>query len=1207
MRLRRRYMADIKWTPSQKEAIYAEDKNILVSAAAGSGKTAVLVERVLRKVLNEKDPKEIDTFVIITFTKAAAAQMRDKIRSGLNRALKNDPGNDYIKRQILKLHTARICTIDSLCLDIVRENFHAADMDPAFRMASPEETDIIKKTVLDKILEENYASKKRDGSKEAFIEFVESYIGKDDRKIGQLIEKIYRFAQSDAEPAAWMDKAAAVYKSAASLGADGEVPALWDYFKEYIIRALCSVKNMAGEGLAISKAPGGPSKYIPLFAGYEDMASRMTADLKAGNVMFSRLKEELELAVPERAPAYSARTMEKEGVDPGLKEAAKTLLDECRKAVKDELTAKFFRQSMEEHYEDLAGCADAAQTLISITKDFAMRFEAEKKARKIAGFSDVSHAALKILIRHNEEGFMVRGKDGSPVYTETADAMARGITEIIVDEYQDTNMLQEYIINALSAERFGRPDVFMVGDMKQSIYRFRFAVPKLFTDKYDLYADKDGACRVILGNNFRSRPEILEFVNFIFGQIMTKETGDIDYADGNALAPSPAYEEKAPEDKILPEVYIIEAPAAGEGKKCEAHLVCSKIEELAGRMDIEEDGKMRRLRYGDIAVLSSKNEMPEIEAELKARRIPHIKSSGKGFFDTFEISLLINLLKITDNPYQDIPFAAVLRSPAAGFDADDLAVLKIHCDEKPFSLYKAALKYIERTSEEVPFKLPKEKEAALRSFMEKLEEYQNAALYMSASGLIDFITDDLNLYDIFAAMSGGSIRTANIDIFYDMAAAYERSGYAGLFDFLRYLENLRKNGYERGEASASVQGEDAVSLMTIHKSKGLEFPVVFLINTGNMYAEGEAGEDIILDKDLGLGVDRRFTGSRVKKATIAKNIIAGKIRAEGRAEQMRVLYVALTRAKTKLIVTGTAKKTAALKKDEFPDEGRADARSVMACTSHLSLIMLALSNGYKNVCSLRILTPAQVMEQAAEESLKAAELKNALVQMAQKNAGRGGENMFAFEYPHKEAAEMPVKITPSSLEKHKEGSFSEEKTPETEITDEGDIAQSFAVNAGAVRGNAYHRFFEILDYGKAQAGAAYLLEKAAAEGLIKPEEAQLIDPEKIDIFLKSSLGVRMGQAAERGTLRREQPYVMGVECCGEMQLVQGIIDAFFEEDGAIVLVDYKTDRGKTAADFIETYKSQTDSYAAAIEKATGKPVKEKLIYSVELGRTVEII
>ena len=1243
-------MDRIKWTPSQREAIESGGGNVLVSAAAGSGKTAVLVERVLRRVLDPENPVEIDSFVIITFTKAAASQMRDKIKKGLKEALSADPGNDFIKRQILKLHTARICTIDALCLDIVRENFHAVDVDPAFRTAASEETDIIKKDILSQVLEENYASKKRDGSREAFFEFVESYIGRDDRKVEALIEKIFKFAQSDAEPFLWMEKSIAVYKSAGSLGSSGESVALWDYFKGYMSSALSGIKALADRGLVLSLSENGPLKYRDIFRNYSDTCARLIKELKAGEIMFSRMKEELELMVPSRAPVYTAKSMEKEGVDPGLKEEAKLILDECKKAVKEDLLSKFFFQDMEAHYKDLAGCAYVAQTLINITKEFSRRFEEEKRKRAIADFSDISHNALKVLIEHDGNGNMVRDRQGRPVYTETADSMARGITEIIVDEYQDTNMLQEYIINALSAERFGRPDVFMVGDMKQSIYRFRFAVPELFTGKYDSFAEGKTNRRVILGNNFRSRPEILDFANYIFGRIMTKETGEIDYSDQNALVRSPSYEENPPSGRIVPEVYIIEGKSA-EGKKCEAYLAAGKIEEMAGRGEIEDGGVMRKIRYSDIAVLTPKNESPEIEQELEARKIPFIRASNRGFFDSFEVSLLINLLEIIDNPYQDIPFAAVLRSPLAGFTANDLAVLKADNEGTHFSVYQAVCSYLERSgrAEGVPagskegfsgpdafggtcgipdeedsgslvpesslplkISLRHEAEENLECFMEKLEKCRIFSLSAGASELIGCVTEMFGFYDIFAAMSGGEIRKANLDRFCSMAVSYEENGHPGLFDFLRYLGKTRKNGYDCGNSSLASEGADAVSIMTIHKSKGLEFPIVFLINTGNTYVEEDARGDIILDKDLGLGVDLRNTKTRVRTPVIAKNIIAAKIKNESRAEQMRVLYVALTRAKTKLIITGTARKTDMLKKDSFPDEAGLSGRSVMACTSHLSLIMLALSNGYKDVCSLEILRTDEVMGERILKAARDGALKEKLYKMAEESAGQAFEieEKLKFSYPFGAAAGMPVKITPSGLEKN--GSVMrgrtdpDEKTSRNNITEDGGVAGPSFTGAGAARGTAYHRFFEILDYDNITSGGAFLLEGAVKSGLMKKEEAAFIEPEKADRFLSSPLARRMAHASGNGKLRREQPFVMGVETEGGVQLVQGIIDAFFEEEDGIVLVDYKTDKNKRPADFIRIYKAQINVYADAIERALSKKVKEKLIYSVELGKVIKL-
>lgn len=1193
-------MAEVRWTESQKSAIEAADKNILVSAAAGSGKTAVLVERVLRRVLDPEDPVSIDSFVIITFTKAAASQMREKIRKDLSKALKADPENQRIKEQLLSVHAARICTIDALCLEIVKENFHGVDIDPAFRTAAKEEADIIRKNILEEVIEENYASKARDGSKEAFIELVESYIGKDDRKIEELIKSIYAFAQSDAEPYAWMDRSIAVYEDAADMGAsEGEVPACWDYLKTHIREALQDVADQAQAGYTLTISSGGPAKYAEIFENYEEVCTRIVKELEKGEAMFSRIKEEMELLIDYRAPRYTEKSMEKEGVDPAIKDAAKEIMDSCKEIIKKDIIGKFLFQSMEEHYRDLSECCSAAETLIRITGEFARRFEEEKRRRLIAEFSDISHYALKVLIRHDENGYMIRDEKGEPVYTETADELAGGISEIIVDEYQDTNMLQEYMINALSSRRFGRPNVFMVGDMKQSIYRFRMAVPRLFTEKYDAYAKSEGCQRIILENNFRSRPEILRFTNFIFEQIMTKASGDIDYLDGNGLRPSPAYEKEPPSDVILPEVYVIEGKSQ-EGRRCEARLVAKRISEMVGKEEIEEEGIRRKIRYSDIAILAMKNDAFEMEQELSDRKIPQIKSSNKGFFDCYEVSLLMDLLRIVDNPYQDIPFTAVLRSPIAGLNANALAGLKIGFEEQPFSMYKAALAY--RNRRDCP--------QTFSDFMDRLETYRQESLYMGVSEFTDHVAEDCGLYDLVTAMPEGEIRRANIDLFINMTASYEKNGESGLFNLLRYFDELRKQGYERGEAQGPGNS-DAVQIMTMHKSKGLEFPVVFIINTGSRYNEDDLRRNIVPDRDLGIGVELRKRDSRIRKDTIVKNLIGAKIKKESRAEEMRLLYVALTRAKTKLIVTGTVTNTEKFSGQTYR-EGTAMPKNteVLDCSSHIGLIMLALRKIHTGICDVNVLTPKDIYEARVEEIQETSDLRKKLDAFMEAVPEENVILKNSYEYPYKAATQMPVKITASGLEKHEkkvEPSETEEKSDRYGISEEGDVTPAQRAGAsGAVRGNAYHRFFELLDYKGLAIGIEKMIDNAVVNGLLSPEEAALIEPSKIRAFLETELGRRMKAAAEAGVLKREQPYIMGIEKDGELQLVQGIIDTFFEEDGKIVLVDYKTDRKKREADFTETYKGQIEAYAAAIEKALNKPVKEKLLYSVELEKTIRI-
>lgn len=1212
-------MADMKWTDEQEKAINTRGKNVLVSAGAGSGKTTVLVARVMSMLTDPGDPADIGSLLIMTFTRAAAAQMREKIYKGVRKALKNDPLNEHLRRQLVAVHNAPICTIDSLCMDIVRNNFQLCDIDPMFRIADESETTILRSDILKDIIEERYKDPEED-----FLSFVNFYTDKSDSRLEEIILTLYDFAQSHPEPEEWIKQSVAPYLKASTFGEHYSADeSMWSEKLGIIIEnELKTIKDETETALKISNMNYGPYKYTEDFEKTLMFLDSVIGDDKIFDLRGEAIVDFLDNW--EKAPTIR----KSDEVDEKLKSDAQELRKDI-KARLESLKDTYFSKDLTAAYEDMAQCAPVARAIADLTLDFSERFLAAKTARKIADFSDIAHHALKVLIKHDENGHMVRDDAGNPVYTDGADRMAQEIREIIVDEYQDTNLLQEYIIKALSAERFGRPDIFMVGDVKQSIYGFRMAVPALFAKKYDEYALETGPNeRILLNRNFRSRKEILDLVNDIFAQTMIKEIGSIDYRDGHALELGADYPKPEEGSSFIPEFVFIDESGT-DGKLSEAYTIAKRIEDLVehGQVSDLESKTFRKVRYSDIAILTRTSDNPEIEQELSNRKIPVIKNSSKGFFDSMEIRLFIDLLKIIDNPFQDIPFTAVITSPLAGVSGSTLAKIKLSYKEEPFSMYSACLAYKESPE--------------LNAFMERLEDFRNKNTYLGVCDLIDHCLSRSGLEIMLASMPGGESRRANIELFRDKAAGYSKSSFAGLYNFLRYLDHMRDTDQDFGQAQLAESDADAVQMMTIHKSKGLEFPIVFLARTGKDYNRTDINKSIVLDRELGLGIELRDPVERIVTRTLLMETIRAAKKIDLCAEELRVLYVALTRAKEKLIITGSMGHLdgAASRwgQELYSDRTALTYGSILGSSSFMKTMGRALirheeASEFRTAggCSESVRQPSfltshfsaqvsgriEVEEKRAQESDTAGGVSEKILKLTE--AGELSpkalmvKEQLSFRYPYTASASKPVKMTASQLADHSKAEPNDEKIQRWIYK----YAEDDGTLTGAEKGTAYHRFFEVMDLSafretEDETGAMQIikdmLEDLEKKGMLAPEQKHSIDPEKAVAFVLSGTGRRMITAETEGKLKREAQFVMGREDSdGDQRLIQGIIDAYFEENGEMVIVDYKTDKNKTDGEFIDTYKEQLYAYRDAVAAATGRKVKEVLIYSVEKGRSIRL-
>ncbi|MBR3309344.1 MAG: helicase-exonuclease AddAB subunit AddA [Lachnospiraceae bacterium] len=1191
-------MAEFRPNPAQTSAINEEGKNILVSAGAGSGKTTVLVERVVRMIIEEG--VSIDSLIIVTFTKAAAANMKEKIYKRIRAALADETlppeKREHLMGQQMRVFSARISTIDSLCMEIVRENFQYVDIDPAFRIADEAEVNLLMQDVLADLIESHYAL-----PTEQFLNFVNYYTDKNDAKLDDIILTLYKYSQSHPEPERWIENAVGSYLHAEHFGSGEfeEADAWLLTLGEYLLSEEETLKNMALRGIALCDANWGPYPYRENFETVLEQLNQLEADEIFDNKIHTikSMTEEWK-SLP--------RAKKSDEIDAELREAAKALYGDIRKKLK-ELQDKFFYQDLESMHRDMGRCADVAKTIADLTLEFTRKLNAAKRDRQIADFNDVNHFALQVLMR--------RDADGNLVYTDAADSIAHQTKEIIVDEYQDTNRMQDALIEALSSARFGRPNVFMVGDVKQSIYGFRMACPDLFIEKYNSYTDdSELGKRIILGDNYRSRREVVDFINFVFEKIMLPSVGGIDYTDGNQMSTGADYPQEAVPGQMIPEVLFVDGSGSA-GKNAESYEIARKIEEIIDSYyvkDEQNDGELRKAGYSDIAILTRKTNNPKLEKMLTDRHIPVRKSSSKGFFGSFEIRLALDLLKIIDNPYQDIPLAAVLLSPIAGLDANALARIKTGFQDNPFRLYPACHSYCEDHTDETAEKLS--------GFFAQLERWQKKALYFSFDQFLREVLEESGLNNMCTAMTYGEGRRANLDALRNLAANYQNGSYTGLFNFLRYLDAMQKGDMDLGTAEGISGAEDAVTMMTIHKSKGLEFPIVIIADGGKQISDLESSSPIYLDDEIGVGIEYRNTDTRIKKKTLMMETIAAKKKTELFAEEIRLLYVAMSRAKEKLVITGSSGTMTSHRKVWEGDLPQAlpDAGSIRKDNSYLLLLADAMKCAseeekekfrwtIKDLEEIEIERAEEIFDEQAQRN----EIEKLIAEAGEEGASDAG--IYAYQYPFESATRTNIKVTASQMENHETDRDSE---------DEARYQKRFSGEGltGAERGNAYHKFFELLDYAAVDAAMgnaddalqsliAGQISSLQESGHLTEEAAEAVETEKIVTFLHSDIGERMRKAALSGKLKREQQFVMSAEIEGNPDgLVQGIIDAFFVEEAErgkhVILVDYKTDRGRGEDYFIRTYQGQQEQYAKAIEAALGLPVTEKILYSVELGKEI---
>lgn len=1206
----------VMWTKEQKNVIELKGRNILVSAAAGSGKTAVLVERIINMLTRTEDPVSVEELLIVTFTEAAAAEMKERIRSAIEKKSEEYPENIHLRQQATLIHSASIMTIHSFCLSVIRENFHVIDLDPSFRIGEEAELQLLQKDILQELLENRYAE-----GKERFLQFAESYAsGKSDRKLEEIILKVFEFSRSFPVPKEWMEDCVAAYKIQSEKELE-ETP-FFAFIQEEVGHVAENARQRIEEALTICKESDGPYMYEEMLLCDRTVAERFSEASTyeqyrqaAGSISWKKL-------APNKDKNVSKEKAER----------VKKLREEWKKEFAF-LAEQYFAETTEQLFADLAQCAPMMEELADLTGEFSRLYMEKKRSRNLIDYGDMEHYALQILTKKQE-----RRLEPS-VY---AVPYQQQFKEIMIDEYQDSNLIQEAILTSVSRISQGQNNIFMVGDVKQSIYRFRLSKPELFMSKYHTYRIYEGEGtdsprqRIDLFKNFRSRPEVLESVNYLFERIMTPDLGGITYDDRAALHPGASYKENEGNET---ELLLVEGEMdkeleqkAGEklsSKKLEAKVVAARIRKLMKEQLItdKDTGDLRPVRYGDIVILtrSLKGWSDVFLETLQEEGIPASAGSREGYFETREIGVLLDYFRVLENEKQDIPLAAVLSSWFGRLSDEELACIRIADPEVPF--YEAVRNY--RATGPDPALRKK-----LSGCLDQMELYRKKVPYTAIHEILWEILDDTGYGSYIAALPGGAQRKANVDMLAQKAVDFENTSYKGLYNFIRYIEQLQKYQVDFGEAAVNEEQKDAVRIMSIHKSKGLEFPVVIAAGMGKAFNTQDMKGNIVVSASLGLGLEAVDLERRTKAPSLYKRVIQRKEKMENLGEELRVLYVAMTRAKEKLILTGSVKKIGEkIEKLEGVPRQRNRALSFGELTnasSYLGWLLPALSGERKEVpFQMQILDVLDLIREEILEETEGTFTKQALEsldvqEVYDREVQDHLEKQFGFSYPYPDLEGRKQKFTVSELKKReylRDISREEPQEAGEELILEPEVIPLLprfrmkeAELTGASRGSAYHRVMELLDFAKEydEAGIQKAIEIMQAEGKIQEQMAACVNPKDILAFVLCSSGRRMKMAAAGGLLYREQPFVIGVDMkevypdCEEAEvvLVQGIIDAYFEEHDGLVVLDYKTDQVRGASELVEKYHAQLEYYARALEQVLAKPVKEKIIYSFTLGEEI---
>ncbi len=1265
-------MMATKWTNEQLLAIETRGKNLLVAAAAGSGKTAVLVERIIRMITDEKNPVDIDKLLVVTFTNAAASEMRERIGDAISKKLEEMPDSKVLQRQLALLNKSNITTIHSFCLDVIKNNFHIIDLDPGFRIGDETECTLIKQDVLIELFDDKY----NEGDK-GFLNLVEAYCtNRDDEKLKSIVLKLYNFSMSGPWPSVWLREKAQEF-NIDSLE-DLEKASWCKILKESLYLDLNSAKNNLKEAIKICEEDSDLDPYLltlnPELNNIINAINSLNLDLNKiynaiKNIEFGRIKSI------------------KKGIGDELdKEKVKSLRDDTKKKI-NKIKEEVFSVPLNEALDGIKNMYPIIKSLTELVIEFSNRYSTKKREKTILDFNDLEHLCLRILTYSDENGEIKA--------SSVAQKFREKFEEVLVDEYQDSNNVQETIINMVSRKNLDNPNVFMVGDVKQSIYRFRQAKPELFLEKYNSYPVEDGEKnkKIMLYKNFRSREEVIKGVNFVFKSLMSKTVGELDYTDEEALNLGANYEEVNKDnvhlqnqedidlDKIRVsgdiELHILDKSGDFEDEKnenkdngyndenstlkddeedltavaIEARIIERRIKELINPSDgkvfmifDKNLNKYRKIRYKDIVILlrTTKNWADTIVEELSFGGIPVYADTSAGYFQTIEIRTIMSLLHIIDNPMQDIYAIASMRSPIFSFTSEELADIRLLNSDNYF--YLNVKNIADGTYDENVDKDLKEK---CSYFIGKINAWREISLYMPIDEFIWYLYSDTSYYGYVGAMVNGVQRQANLRILFQRAKQYEQTSFKGLFNFINFINKLKKSSGDLGTAKILGENEDVVRIMSIHKSKGLEFPVVFLSGCGKQFNLMDANDSLLFHEELGIGADCIDIEKRIRYKTIQKYAIKKKFELETLSEEMRILYVALTRAKEKLIITGGSsnlqKDIEACYRAVVKSSDKVIPNELLKQKNYLKWIITALikhkdgedlrkgKNEFIKLSNdlstwkIHFHRKSEFIVDNIEDSVD--KEKNTILSLNYNNFAIDKEiqRRLDFRYKYKEVCVVPSNISVSDIKRAEEevftsdveSFFKEEKLRKKPkfITEEKGLSK-------AEKGTAMHFVMQKLDLNRVNSidEIKIQVKSMVNNELITEEEEKTINPFKIQKFFKSDLGLRMLKAyKENGEVYRELPFITEIPIKrvekeitsklfdNEKLRLQGIIDCFFEEEDGVVLLDYKTDYVEVGkeSELLDRYKVQIELYTETLEKIIGKKIKEKYLYLFGIDKQVK--
>jgi len=1180
-------MSEQKWTNEQLNAIDIIEKNLLVSAGAGSGKTAVLVERIIKRISNKENPIDIDRLLVMTFTNAAAYEMKERIRNSLYLKIKENPDNQNLSRQLLLLNRAVINTIHSFCKEVIRSNYNLVDIDPAFEICDETKSEQYKKMAMEKVLIEFYEKKDKE-----FINLINMYgLGNDDKKIVQLVFNIHKYIMSTPNPKKWLDEKLNYY----IIEDEDFFNSMWgNEIRSYITLEIEGVYAQLNKALSIIDEN-------EVYSGYYetlllDLELIKVLESNASNETWNQFKDTIDTIV------FSRLKRNKKEADKTINELIKDIRNKIKKEIAD-IKAIFINDSNEQKYI-IGKIGPVLNQLNKVVLEFKSSYEQIKKKNGVLDFNDLEHYCLYCL------------KNGaSPYYKEK-------FIEILVDEYQDSNLVQEEIINLIKQEN----NLFLVGDVKQSIYKFRNANPQLFIDKYKQYKSEkkeNNDIKIELNKNFRSRKEIIDFINFIFNKIMSEQVGDIEYNKGQLLNYGASYSiEDVPCEILIAHGNENIFDINDSKITYEAAMIAAKINNIINsEMEIfdKTNNTYRKVQYSDIVILlrSIKGITNEFVTTFKKYDIPIYGDETNNFFENDDISRVISFLEVMDNPYQDIPFLSIMTSSLFNFTNEELAVIKANSNKYYF--YEKVVEY--KNEDIIKNKIDK--------MLNMIKEYRDLSSIISIDTLIWKLITDTGYYYYHINSKYLNVKQKNLRRLFEIAGQFIKYNNSNIFLFLQYIKQHKEGTSDLVGAKNYSENDNIVKIMSIHKSKGLEFPIVFVSNCTKQFNNKDSKDAIILHRELGFGPEFVDIDKNFKFSTVQKQIISKKIKIENISEEMRILYVALTRAREKLYITGYVKEIEkACLKWSFLGIGNSkklSASNILHANSYIDWIMSVLSTSTmgKSITEYAGLIRDSYLASTAKFEISFIETIDIdIIDNDDKAIKRNIiisdisyddiKRKFEWKYMHTNEVNLYRKISVTELKKYKEREKAEEVNDifENELIEKPEFMYgNKGVNA-AKRGTMVHNLMAYLEFDKID-NDDYIKEAMKDMNL---EDSLL---EAIKQFFKSEIGKRLLKSKE---VYREKSFMLPISTISiypelkdkisseHKTLVQGVIDCMFIEDNQVIIIDYKTDYVLENKEYIKAkqYQIQLDTYKTAVENILNKKVKEKIIYFFHNGKTVNI-